>query len=100
MKANSPMGKKYCAELLTKLVDIPSTFPNEEEVMLFLERELTTLGMRPERIVYVSCNPASLARDLAVLADAGYLAREIQPVDMFPQTFHIESVVLLQRKPR
>lgn len=50
MKANSPMGKRYCAELLTKLVDIPSTFPAEEECMLFLERELTTLGMRPERI--------------------------------------------------
>lgn len=50
MKANSPMGKRYCAELLTKLVDIPSVFPREEEVMLFLERELTTLGMRPERI--------------------------------------------------
>lgn len=50
MKANSPMGKKYCAELLTKLVDIPSTFPREEEVMLFLECELTTLGLRPERI--------------------------------------------------
>lgn len=50
MKANSPMGKRYCADLLTKLVDIPSVFPQEEEVMLFLERELTTLGMRPERI--------------------------------------------------
>lgn len=50
MKANSPVGKRYCAELLTKLVDIPSTFPHEEECMLFLERELTTLGMRPERI--------------------------------------------------
>lgn len=50
MKADSPMGKRYCAELLTKLVDIPSVFPQEEEVMLFLERELATLGMRPERI--------------------------------------------------
>lgn len=58
----------------------------------------TFVRMRPERIVYVSCNPASLARDLAILADGGYRVREIQPVDMFPQTFHIESVVLLQRK--
>ncbi len=56
------------------------------------------VGMRPERIVYVSCNPASLARDLAALADAGYAAREIQPVDMFPQTYHVECTVLLQRK--
>lgn len=50
MKANSPTGKRYCADLLAKLVDIPSAFPQEEEAMLFLERELTTLGMRPERI--------------------------------------------------
>lgn len=54
--------------------------------------------MAPARIVYVSCNPASLARDLAVLAAAGYVTREIQPVDMFPQTYHVESVVRVQRK--
>lgn len=53
--------------------------------------------MEPDRIVYVSCNPASLARDLAVLAAAGYRTREIQPVDMFPHTYHIECVVWLQR---
>lgn len=50
MKATSEMGKRYCADLLAKLVDIPSVFPNEEEVMLFLERELATLGMKPMRI--------------------------------------------------
>lgn len=44
------MGRRYCADLLARLVDIPSVFPNEEEVMLFAERELTTLGLRPERI--------------------------------------------------
>ncbi len=58
----------------------------------------TFARMRPERIVYVSCNPASLARDLALLAEAGYLAREIQPVDMFPQTYHVETVALIERK--
>lgn len=57
----------------------------------------TFARMKPGRIVYVSCNPASLARDLAVLAARGYVTREIQPVDMFPHTYHIESVVLLQR---
>lgn len=54
--------------------------------------------MEPKRIVYVSCNPASLARDLAVLAEYDYDTREIQPVDMFPQTFHVESVALIERK--
>ncbi|WP_346356272.1 23S rRNA (uracil(1939)-C(5))-methyltransferase RlmD [Azotosporobacter soli] len=54
-------------------------------------------AMQPERIVYVSCNPASLARDLAILAEQGYKTAKIQPVDMFPQTFHVESVALLER---
>ncbi|NLP41216.1 MAG: 23S rRNA (uracil(1939)-C(5))-methyltransferase RlmD [Veillonellaceae bacterium] len=58
----------------------------------------TFVNMNPERIVYVSCNPATLARDLAVLDEYGYKTREIQPVDMFPQTFHVECVALLQRK--
>ncbi|EAX48981.1 RNA methyltransferase, TrmA family [Thermosinus carboxydivorans Nor1] len=58
----------------------------------------TFVRMQPDRIVYVSCNPASLARDLAVLAECGYMTREIQPVDMFPQTSHIECVVSLKRK--
>jgi 23S rRNA (uracil1939-C5)-methyltransferase len=54
--------------------------------------------MKPERIVYVSCNPASLARDLAILDDLGYKAEKVQPVDMFPNTSHVESVALIQRK--
>lgn len=57
----------------------------------------TFVNMQPDRIVYVSCNPASLARDLAILAEYGYIAREIQPVDMFPQTFHVECVALIER---
>lgn len=56
----------------------------------------TFVKMGPTRIVYVSCNPASLARDLAVLAELGYMTKEIQPVDMFSQTFHVESVALIE----
>lgn len=55
----------------------------------------TFAAMRPKRIVYVSCNPASLARDIGILDELGYKATEIQPVDMFPQTGHVESVCLL-----
>ncbi|WP_371362268.1 23S rRNA (uracil-C(5))-methyltransferase RlmCD [Sporomusa rhizae] len=55
----------------------------------------TFVNMEPKRIVYVSCNPASLARDLAVLAEKGYVVKEVQPVDMFSQTFHVECVALI-----
>ncbi|WNO50829.1 23S rRNA (uracil(1939)-C(5))-methyltransferase RlmD [Lacticaseibacillus paracasei] len=51
--------------------------------------------MKPPKIVYVSCNPATLARDLQLLAAFGYTAKETQPVDMFPQTQHIESITAL-----
>ncbi|SDW70983.1 23S rRNA (uracil(1939)-C(5))-methyltransferase RlmD [Paenibacillus sp. CF384] len=57
----------------------------------------TILAMRPERVVYVSCNPSTLARDLRVLEDGGYKTVEVQPVDMFPHTVHVECTVLLKR---
>ena len=58
----------------------------------------TFANMQPERIVYVSCNPASLARDIAILDELGYKAMKVQPVDMFPCTSHVECVTLLVRK--
>ena len=54
-------------------------------------------NLKVPRIVYVSCNPASLARDLKLLAEMGYGLKEAQPVDMFPQTSHVETVVLMSR---
>ena len=57
----------------------------------------TFANMKPKRIVYVSCNPASLARDIAILDGLGYHAREVQPVDMFPNTSHVESIALIVR---
>jgi 23S rRNA (uracil1939-C5)-methyltransferase len=54
--------------------------------------------MQPKKIVYVSCDPATLARDLGILKELGYETKEIQPVDMFPQTAHVETVCLLEGK--
>lgn len=56
------------------------------------------LDMEAPTVVYVSCNPATQARDLALL-DAKYAVTKVQPVDMFPHTHHIENVVQLKRKP-
>ncbi len=59
----------------------------------------TLKSMAPQKIVYVSCDPATLARDLAYLtSEAGYQVEKVQPVDMFPQTTHVETVVLMSRK--
>ncbi len=57
----------------------------------------TILFAAPRRIVYVSCNPATQARDLQLL-DGDYKVVRVQPVDMFPQTHHVENVVLLERR--
>ncbi len=60
----------------------------------------TAARMQPERIVYVSCDPATLARDCGIFNSLGYTAVKATPVDMFPRTGHVETVVLLsQRRP-
>ena len=56
------------------------------------------LKLAPRRVVYVSCNPETLARDLFTLTKGGYRVRRIQPVDMFPFTGHVECVVRLDKK--
>lgn len=55
-------------------------------------------AIKPPRIIYVSCSPETLSRDLDILSRLGYDTREVHPVDMFPQTIHVEDVALLERR--
>jgi 23S rRNA (uracil1939-C5)-methyltransferase len=57
------------------------------------------LVMAPEVIAYISCDPATLARDARHILAAGYVLEQVTPLDMFPQTFHIESISIFRRKP-
>ncbi len=59
---------------------------------------LRIAALAPRRIVYISCDPATLARDLSILHEKGYQIVQVQPFDMFPQTAHVETLVQLTRK--
>jgi 23S rRNA (uracil1939-C5)-methyltransferase len=57
------------------------------------------LALRPQKIIYVSCDPATLVRDLQPLVHGGFVVRSSQPFDLFPQTWHTESLTVLERRP-
>ena len=78
------------ANLDVLMMDPPRAGSSEE----FLQAALT---LAPERIVYISCNPATQARDVRILEQGGYRLQRIQPVDMFPHTDHVECVCLMSR---
>jgi 23S rRNA (uracil1939-C5)-methyltransferase len=63
------------------------------------EKFLSSLiKLKPKKVIYISCNPVTLERDLKYLTKNGYTVKEIQPVDMFPHTYHVETVVLMSRQ--
>lgn len=90
-------SEKVIPELITKGVkaDVVVVDPPRKGCERVLLEAIAK--MQPERIVYVSCDPGTLARDLAILDELRYKTLEIQPVDMFPQTAHVENVALIVR---
>ena len=63
------------------------------------EKFLSSLvKLKPRQVIYISCNPVTQERDLQYLVKNGYKVEEIQPVDMFPHTYHVETVVRIARK--
>ncbi|GAV26268.1 23S rRNA (uracil-5-)-methyltransferase RumA [Carboxydothermus islandicus] len=103
-KLNGISNVKFCAgKVEEKLPGLLKKGYSFNKIILDPPREgvkkevlLEIIRQKPERIVYVSCNPATQARDLKILAEAGYYPVEITPVDMFSQTMHVESVALLK----
>lgn len=89
--ATAPAGASAPGELML-LMDPPRAGATER----FLAAAAT---LAPARIVYVSCNPATQARDARTLAAHGYRITRVQPVDMFPHTPHIENICLFERRP-
>ena len=91
-RADAKTGEKNGADEVDVVFMDPPRAGSDEA---FLSSVVT---LAPKRVVYVSCNPETLARDLLYLTKHGYRAQECQPVDMFPWTKHVETVVGLQRK--
>lgn len=89
LKEQLKPGGKYAFDVV--VVDPPRAGLHPEALA-------SVIGHAPAKIVYVSCNTATFARDLGALLKAGYELRTVQPVDMFPHTAHIETVAVLQRK--
>ena len=91
-RADAKAGEKNGADEVDVVFMDPPRAGSDEA---FLSSVVT---LAPKRVVYVSCNPETLARDLLYLTKHGYRAQECQPVDMFPWTKHVETVVLLSQQ--
>jgi len=97
-------GVDNCNFILGDIKDVLPGLGKKPDVMIIdppragMHKDVvkSVLDLAPEKIVYVSCNPATLARDIVMLKEQ-YRIVEVQPVDMFPHTYHIESVARLER---
>ena len=104
-KAVAAKSRFFCADAGQAATQLAAEGLHPDIVMLDPPRkgcDVATLSavvrMAPRRVVYVSCNPATAARDAAWLEQNGYHAEKVQPVDLFPRTKHVEAIVSLQRE--
>ena len=103
--AVSAKSRFFCADAGQAAAQLAAEGLHPDVVMLDPPRKgcdeatlSAVVRMAPRRVVYVSCNPATAARDAAWLEQNGYHAEKVQPVDLFPRTKHVETVVLLSHK--
>ena len=78
-------------------IELQNALDRSMSGLQFREEMKAAAALGPERIVYISCNPKTQARDVRQLVGAGYIVRAVRPVDMFPHTDHVESIVMLER---
>lgn len=95
----------FCGDAAKGFAECKAAFGKDPDIVLVdpprsgLSEELIgeIAAVSPKKVVYISCNPATLARDAARFAEQGYFTKEVHTVDMFPRTTHVESVVCLTR---
>jgi 23S rRNA (uracil1939-C5)-methyltransferase len=105
LQINNVQNVKFIqADLYKSFLPALSKIPKPDVIILDPPRSgmhkntvADVVNISPQKIVYVSCNPTTQARDIKILVDEGYKLVKIRPVDMFPHTFHIENIVLLIR---
>lgn len=97
-------GVNNCSFILGDIKDVLPKLEKKPDIVIIdppragMHKDVvkSVMALAPEKIVYVSCNPATMARDVGMMKDL-YSVEEVQPVDMFPHTYHVESVARLKK---
>ena len=89
---------EFMVDLANKNIRIDTVFMDPPRAGSDVKFMSSVCKLSPKKVVYISCNPETQARDLLYFTKHGYIVKKIQPVDMFPHTNHVETVVLMSRK--